>query len=176
SSGAAVLADHAVYGRGVCHPVRLVRRTVTMVANGKLAIAVLPFSIERFMSQPSAQPELPDRDDPAAAAPVDVREKVRSLPTTSGVYLMKDGLGRVIYVGKAVNLRSRVGSYFNSGAAFDRRTRDLVPEIRDLDFVPCDSEVEALLLEARLIKDIRPRFNTELKDDKTFPYLQISTR
>jgi excinuclease ABC subunit C len=149
---------------------------VTLVADGKLAIANWQFSIERFMSQPSAQPELPDRDDPADAAPVDVREKVRSLPTTSGVYLMKDSLGRVIYVGKAVNLRSRVASYFNSAAAFDRRTRDLVPEIRDVDVIPCDSEVEALLLEARLIKDIRPRFNTELKDDKTFPYLQITMR
>ncbi len=114
--------------------------------------------------------------EPGDVLPVDVREKVRSLPTTSGVYLMKDALGRVIYVGKAVNLRSRVGSYFNSAATLERRTRDLVPEIRDLDFIACDSEVEALLLEARLIKDIRPRFNTELKDDKTFPYLQISTR
>jgi excinuclease ABC subunit C len=89
---------------------------------------------------------------------------------------MKDALGRVIYVGKAVNLRNRVGSYFNAAAATDRRTRDLVPEIRDVDHIVCDSEVEALLLEARLIKDVRPRFNSELKDDKTFPYLQISTR
>lgn len=106
----------------------------------------------------------------------DVRAKVRSLPTTAGVYLMKDALGRVIYVGKAVNLRSRVSSYFNSKAEFDRRIRDLVPEIRDVDHIGCDSEVEALLLEARLIKDIQPRFNSELKDDKTFPYLQITTR
>lgn len=106
----------------------------------------------------------------------DVRTKVRSLPTTAGVYLMKDALGRVIYVGKAVNLRSRVSSYFNSKAEFDRRIRDLVPEIRDVDHIGCDSEVEALLLEARLIKDIQPRFNSELKDDKTFPYLQITTR
>ncbi len=106
----------------------------------------------------------------------DVRARVRSLPTTAGVYLMKDALGRVIYVGKAVNLRSRVSSYFNSKAEFDRRIRDLVPEIRDVDHIGCDSEVEALLLEARLIKDIQPRFNSELKDDKTFPYLQITTR
>lgn len=111
-------------------------------------------------------------EQPAA----DVRTKVRSLPTTAGVYLMKDALGRVIYVGKAVNLRGRVSSYFNSKAAFDRRISDLVPEIRDVDHIGCDSEVEALLLEARLIKDIQPRFNSELKDDKTFPYLQITTR
>lgn len=112
-------------------------------------------------------------DQPTAS---DLRAKVRSLPTTAGVYLMKDALGRVIYVGKAVNLRNRVSSYFNSAAAIERRTRDLVPEICDVDHIVCDSEVEALLLEARLIKDIRPRFNSELKDDKTFPYLQISTR
>lgn len=111
-----------------------------------------------------------------AAEPNALRFKVRSLPTSPGVYLMKDALGRVLYVGKAVNLRNRVSSYFNSKAEFDRRIRDLVPEIRDVDHIVCDSEVEALLLEARLIKDIRPRFNTDLKDDKTFPYLQISTR
>ncbi len=116
-------------------------------------------------------------DQPTASdPPADVRAKVRSLPTTSGVYLMKDALGRVIYVGKAVNLRNRVSSYFNSAAAIERRTRDLVPELFDVDHIVCDSEVEALLLEARLIKDIRPRFNSELKDDKTFPYLQITTR
>ncbi|QDT56617.1 UvrABC system protein C [Caulifigura coniformis] len=103
------------------------------------------------------------------------REKVRRFPTTPGVYLMKDAQGRVIYVGKAVNLRSRAGSYFNSAAAIDVRTRDLVPCIADIDFLPADSEVDALLLEARLIKDVQPRFNQELKDDKTFPYLQITT-
>ena len=133
------------------------------------------------MSESIPKPEPLDADNVADSAPalpasVDVRAKVRGLPTTPGVYLMKDSLGRVIYVGKALNLRSRVSSYFNSAAAFDRRTRDLVPEICDLDVIACDSEVEALLLEARLIKDIQPRFNTELKDDKTFPYLQISTR
>ena len=104
------------------------------------------------------------------------REKVKTFPTTPGVYLMKDERGRVIYVGKAVNLRSRAGSYFLKQALEDRRTCDLVQEIRDLDFVPTDSEVDALLLEARLIKDIQPRFNSDLKDDKTFPYLQIHTR
>lgn len=116
---------------------------------------------------------------PAEQSPepvVEPREKVKTFPTTPGVYLMKDGRGRVIYVGKAVNLRSRAGSYFTKLALEDRRTCDLVPEIRDIDFVPTDSEVDALLLEARLIKDIQPRFNSELKDDKTFPYLQIHTR
>ena len=106
----------------------------------------------------------------------DPREQARELPTSPGVYLMKDAQGRVIYVGKAVNLRSRVGSYFNSAALSDRRTADLVPEIRQIDHIATDSEVDALLLEARLIKDVQPRFNQELKDDKTFPYLEIFTR
>jgi len=98
------------------------------------------------------------------------------MPAAPGVYLMKDARGRVIYIGKAVNLRSRVSSYFNKAAAGDRRVADLVPEIRDIDHIPTDSEVDALLLEARLIKDIQPRFNQELKDDKTFPYLEITIR
>ncbi len=89
---------------------------------------------------------------------------------------MKDSQGCVIYVGKAVNLRSRAGSYFTKAAEIDRRTADLIPEIADIDYIEADSEVDALLMEARLIKDIQPRFNALLKDDKTFPYLQITTR
>lgn len=115
-------------------------------------------------------PPLPDPE------PSDPKEKVRRFPTTPGVYLMKDARGRVIYVGKARNLRSRAGSYFNQQAAVDHRTADLVLEICDVDFLPAETEVEALLLEARLVKDIQPKFNTELKDDKTFPYLEITLR
>jgi excinuclease ABC subunit C len=112
----------------------------------------------------------------SADSPIDPREKVRQFPTTPGVYLMKDAKGRVIYIGKAVNLRSRAGSYFTKAAAIERRTADLVREIRDIDFIPADSEVDALLMEARLVKDIQPQFNQELKDDKTFPYLEITIR
>ncbi|MEI7699545.1 MAG: excinuclease ABC subunit UvrC [Planctomycetia bacterium] len=108
--------------------------------------------------------------------PLTPREKVRRFPTSSGVYLMKDAEARVIYVGKAVNLRSRASSYFTTAAEVDRRTADLVTEIADIDFIETESEVDALLMEARLIKDIQPRFNSLLKDDKTFPYLQITTR
>ncbi len=108
--------------------------------------------------------------DRAAAA-----RKVKSFPTTPGVYLMKDAAGRVIYVGKAKNLRARAGSYFLKAAELDRRTADLVQEIRDIDYLDADSEVDALLLESRLVKDVQPRFNSDLKDDKTFPYLQITT-
>ena len=102
--------------------------------------------------------------------------KVREFPRTPGVYLMKDVAGRVIYVGKAKSLRARAGSYFLKAARDDRRTADLVREICDIDCLECESEVDALLAEARLIKDIQPKFNVELKDDKTFPYLEIITR
>jgi excinuclease ABC subunit C len=103
------------------------------------------------------------------------KEKVREFPDLPGVYLMKDAQGRVIYIGKAKNLKSRASTYFTEAAALDRRTADLVQQIADIDFLPADSEVDALLLEARLIKDIQPKFNIELKDDKSFPYLQILT-
>ncbi len=103
-------------------------------------------------------------------------DKVRTFPTTPGVYLMKDDRGAVIYVGKAKNLRSRAGNYFLKEAAENPRTRELVKHIVDVEFIPCDTEVDALLKEARLIKDIRPRFNKDLKDDKSFPYLQIRIR
>jgi len=123
-----------------------------------------------FLMTLSSGETFPGPPEPPAA------ERVRSFPTTPGVYLMKDRHDRVIYVGKAVNLRSRAGSYFTSAAKVDRRTAELVREIDDIDCVETESEVDALLMEARLIKDIQPRFNSQLKDDKTFPYLQISTR
>ena len=110
------------------------------------------------------------------AASEALRETVRGLPSGAGVYLMKDDGGRVIYIGKAVNLRSRVGSYFTTAAAQEMRTAGLVPEIRDVEVIETESEVDALLLEARLIKDVQPKFNQELKDDKTFPYLELFVR
>ncbi|MDA8563587.1 excinuclease ABC subunit UvrC [Mariniblastus sp.] len=102
-------------------------------------------------------------------------DKVRKFPQSPGVYLMKDSAGVVIYVGKATNLRSRAGSYFLKAAAIDTRTSDWVRDIADADFIECESEVDALLVESRLIKDIQPANNKILKDDKTFPYLQITT-
>src|SRR5215831_10452466 len=110
----------------------------------------------------------PDNGSPA--------EKVKRFPAAPGVYLMKDAQGRVIYVGKAKNLRNRASHYFTQAAAEDLRTADLVRVIADIDFLAAESEVDALLLEARLVKDIQPRFNIDLKDDKTFPYLQIRVR
>src|SRR5436309_5286471 len=103
-------------------------------------------------------------------------EKVKQFPPSPGVYLMKDAQGRVLYVGKAKNLRNRAGHYFTKAAADDMRTADLVKLIADIDFLPAETEVDALLLEARLVKDIQPRFNVDLKDNKSFPYLQIRYR
>jgi excinuclease ABC subunit C len=103
-------------------------------------------------------------------------DKVRTFPTTPGVYLMKDGTGQVLYIGKAKNLRSRASHYFTKEGRENYRTRDLIPLIEDVDFIPCETEVDALLKENRLVKDIRPKFNKDLKDGKSFPYLQIRTR
>src|SRR5205807_9232435 len=94
--------------------------------------------------------------EPNACAPA---EKVKQFPAAPGVYLMKDDQGRVLYVGKAKNLRNRAAHYFTQAAAEDRRTADLVKLIADIDFLPAPSEVDALLMEARLVKDIQPRFN-----------------
>src|SRR5687768_9306275 len=100
--------------------------------------------------------------------------KVRDFPHSPGVYLMKDAQGRVLYIGKAKDLRSRAGSYFLKAAAEESRTAPFVREICDIDFLAAESEVDALLMEARLIKDIQPKYNRDLKDDKSFPYLEIT--
>ncbi|HVT30479.1 MAG TPA: excinuclease ABC subunit UvrC [Lacipirellulaceae bacterium] len=103
-------------------------------------------------------------------------ERVHSkFPSGPGVYLFQDQVGRVIYIGKAKDLRARVSSYFLAAAAEDQRTSHLVREAYDVDFVETESEVDALLMEARLVKDIQPKYNRELRDDKSFPYLQITT-
>jgi len=103
-------------------------------------------------------------------------EKVKTFPTSPGVYIMKDGKGVVLYIGKAKNLRNRASHYFTKAAAEDPRTQNLVPLIEEIEFLQAETEVDALLLEARLIKDIQPRFNAALKDGRTFPYLQIRVR
>lgn len=108
--------------------------------------------------------------------PIGPGEKVRTFPTGTGIYLMKDAEGRVVYIGKAKNLRSRASSYFNKDAAFDLRIKDWIGLVRDIDFIETEDEIASMLVEARMIKDLRPQFNKSLKDDKTFPYLQIRTR
>jgi len=103
-------------------------------------------------------------------------EKVKTFPRQPGVYLMKDARGRVLYVGKAVDLRSRVGQYFQPSADLGPQKTRMVAEVADVEFLPAESEVDALLTEARLIKDVHPRYNVRLTDDKSYPYLEITTR
>ncbi len=105
-----------------------------------------------------------------------LRDKARSLPKVPGVYLMKDSAGRVVYVGKAACLPDRVGSYFVPSADLGAKKQPMLDLVEDFDTIECEGEWEALLTENRLIKDIHPRFNERLTDDKTFPYLVITTR
>ncbi|MBV8881191.1 MAG: excinuclease ABC subunit UvrC [Planctomycetaceae bacterium] len=102
-----------------------------------------------------------------------VAKILESLPETPGVYFMKDGKGRTLYIGKAKNLRNRVGTYFHDSYG-DPRIRTMVSKIEDIEFLQAPSEVDALLMEARLIKDVQPRYNDRLKDDKSFTMLAIT--
>ncbi|MFZ2486695.1 MAG: excinuclease ABC subunit UvrC [Anaerolineae bacterium] len=102
-----------------------------------------------------------------------LQARIDSLPLNPGVYLMRDGRAQVIYVGKAKNLRSRVRSYFQNAAQHTVKTRRLVSEIVDLEWIIVPTEVDALVLENTLIKRYQPRFNVMLKDDKTYPYIKI---
>lgn len=101
-------------------------------------------------------------------------EKARALPKTPGVYLMKDDKGRVIYVGKSASLRDRVSSYFQASTSLEFRKSGLLDEVVDFDILHTESEVEALLTENRLIKDLHPKYNARLVDGKTYPYLMVT--
>jgi excinuclease ABC subunit C len=105
--------------------------------------------------------------------PEQIADKISALPNTSGVYLMKDAGGRVIYVGKAVDLRKRVQSYFRKRKVISK-TDFLVEKICDIEHICTDSEAEALILEAALIKEYQPNYNVELRDDKSYPYIEIT--
>ncbi len=91
-----------------------------------------------------------------------------------GVYQFKNDKGEIIYVGKAKNLRHRVSSYFQSSKSFDIKTKSLVQKIKDIEFIVTDNEIESLILEANLIKQIKPHYNVVLKDDKSYPYIAIT--
>ncbi|OQA23519.1 MAG: UvrABC system protein C [Chloroflexi bacterium ADurb.Bin360] len=103
-----------------------------------------------------------------------IEQQLATLPTKPGVYLMHNVRNQIIYVGKAINLANRVRSYFHASAQENAKTRRLVAEIASLEWIITDSEIEALILEANLIKQHRPRFNIRLKDDKRYPYLKIT--
>src|SRR3982075_43983 len=106
---------------------------------------------------------------------MDLRERVANLPLEPGVYLYKDAHGKVIYVGKAKSLRSRARSYFSEERIADAKTGSLLTEARDIDYILVDNNKEALALENNLIKQWKPRFNILLRDDKTYPYLKLTS-
>ncbi len=103
----------------------------------------------------------------------DLKEKLKAIPALPGIYQFKDKNGKVIYVGKGKNLRNRVRSYFHSNVD-SPKTLALVKRVRDFQLIVTDSEVEALVLENNLIKELKPRYNINLKDDKTFPYIRVT--
>ncbi len=106
--------------------------------------------------------------------PVTLTDKLASLPSAPGCYMMKNEAGKIIYVGKAKVLRSRVRSYFQKGADLTRRKRQMVSEITDIDTIVTDNEIEALILESNLIKRHHPQYNVLLRDDKSYPYIAVT--
>ncbi len=105
---------------------------------------------------------------------MELTEKLKLLPTNPGVYLMKNEAGEILYIGKALNLRNRVRSYFQNGRGLSAKVAVLVGQIEDFEYIVTDSEVEALILESNLIKEHAPRYNVRLKDDKNYPYIKVS--
>jgi len=101
-------------------------------------------------------------------------EKLENIPTSPGVYKYFDDTGKVIYIGKAKNLKNRVKSYFQQNRPRDAKTISLISNIEDVEFIRTDSEMEALILENNLVKEFKPRYNINLKDDKTFPYIVVT--
>src|SRR3989475_8088916 len=104
-----------------------------------------------------------------------LEDKLSRLPDRPGVYLYKDAKAAIIYVGKAASLRSRVRSYFQESRPRDPKTDALVREIRDLEYIVTDNELEAMMLEANLVRKHRPRYNIILRDDKHYPFLKLTT-
>ena len=99
--------------------------------------------------------------------------KASSLPKRPGVYIMKDALGKVIYVGKSKVLKNRVSQYFHSGS-HGAKTDRMVRSVYDFDYILCDTEMEALALENSKIKQYEPKYNIKLKDDKSYPYIELT--
>src|SRR5258705_9658622 len=104
-----------------------------------------------------------------------LEEKIDQVPDRPGVYLYKDAKAQIVYIGKAASLRSRVRSYFQESRARDPKTDALVRQIRDLEYIVTDNELEALMLEANLVRRHRPRYNIILRDDKHYPFLKLTT-
>ena len=106
----------------------------------------------------------------------DIKENLKKLPDKPGVYLHKDKLGHVIYVGKAVSLKNRVRQYFQSQTNMPPKVRAMVAHIEEFEYITTDSEMEALILECNLIKKYMPKYNVLLRDDKTYPYIKVTVK
>ena len=106
----------------------------------------------------------------------DIEENLKKLPDSPGVYMHKDKLGRIIYVGKAVSLKNRVRQYFRSQAKMDLKVRTMISHIAEFEYIKCGTEMEALILECNLIKKHMPKYNVVLRDDKTYPYIKVTVR
>ena len=104
----------------------------------------------------------------------DIKENLKKLPDNPGVYMHKDKLGNIIYVGKAISLRNRVRQYFQSSRNMDPRVRSMVSQIAEFEYITVGSEMESLILECNLIKKYRPKYNVLLRDDKTYPYIKVT--
>jgi excinuclease ABC subunit C len=105
---------------------------------------------------------------------MDLKEKAKALPSKPGVYLMKDSLENIIYIGKSKNLRNRVSQYFTSSDNLPPKIIEMVNNIKAFDYIITDTELDALLLECRLIKEIKPLYNRKLKNDNSYPYIKIT--
>ena len=106
----------------------------------------------------------------------DIAEELKKLPKSPGVYLMHDAKDEIIYVGKAISLRNRVRQYFQSSRGKSQKILQMVSRIARFEYIVTDSELEALVLENNLIKENRPRYNTMLRDDKTYPYIKATVK
>lgn len=106
----------------------------------------------------------------------DIKEELKKLPDSPGVYIHKDEFGQVIYVGKAISLKKRVSQYFQSSRNHTPKTIDMVKHIAEFEYINCGSEMEALILECNLIKKYKPKYNILLRDDKTYPYIKVTLK
>ena len=104
-----------------------------------------------------------------------IKKSLENLPSSPGVYRMRDSGGKVIYIGKAANLKKRVVSYFQKKKHPDYKTSLLVAEIHSMDFIEAGTETEALILESSLIKQFMPKYNIMLKDDKSYPFVKVTS-
>ena len=106
----------------------------------------------------------------------DIEENLKKLPDSPGVYIHKDSLGQIIYVGKAVSLKNRVRQYFRSSTGMDAKTKTMISHISEFEYIKCGTEMEALILECNLIKKHMPKYNVVLRDDKTYPYIKVTVK